>query len=124
MGFIFVGANITSNSWIAYLFSVKKQRRFGNEVNGVGALDAVPNALGQPSKFVFQKLVPGCFTGAHNDMAKFLKSTGDGVNDGIGLETAKVIGCIGVYGAYGCWLLMAAVEERVPGRVGRDEMWQ
>ena len=48
MGFRFVGANITNNSWIGYLFSVERHRRFWNEVNGVGAVDVVPNALVQP----------------------------------------------------------------------------
>ena len=42
MGFRFVGANITNNSWIDYLFSVVRHRRFGDEVNGVGAVNAVP----------------------------------------------------------------------------------
>ena len=57
-------------------------------------------------------------------MEKFLKSTGDGVNDGIGLEKVEESGCIGVSGADECWLLMATVAERVPGSVRRDEMWQ
>ena len=57
-------------------------------------------------------------------MEKFLKSTGDWVNDSIGLETVKESGCISVSSADECWLMMAAVAERVPGRVRRDEMWQ
>ena len=93
-------------------------------MNGVGAVDVVPKPLGQPSKFVCQQLEPGFFIGDRNDMAKLLKSTGDGVNEGIGLETAKESGCIGVSGADERWLLMEALAERVPGRVGRDEMWQ
>ena len=88
-------------------------------MNGVGAVDSVPNALVQPSKFIIQKLGPGCFIRAHNEMTKFLKSTGGGFNDGIGLETVVESGCIGVSGADECWMLMAAVAERVPGRVRR-----
>ena len=42
-------------------------------------------------------------------MEKFLKSTGGGVNDGIGLKTVMESGCIGIFGANECWLLMAAV---------------
>ena len=120
MGFIFVGGNITNNYWIGYLFSVERHRRFGDEVNGVGDINAVPNALGQPSKFVCQLLGPGWFIGACNDMEKFLKSTGDGLDDGIGLEKIVESGCIGISGAYECCLLMAALAERVPGCVGRD----
>ena len=56
-------------------------------------------------------------------MAKFLKSTGGGVNDSIGLETVAESGCIGISRADECWLLLEAVAERAPGRVGRDEMW-
>ena len=47
-----------------------------------------------------------------------------GVNDGIFLETVAESGCIDLSGADECWLLMAAVSERVPGCVGRDEMWR
>ena len=54
----------------------------------------------------------------------FLKSTNGGVNDGIGLETVVESGYIGVSGADECWLLMAAVAERVPYSVGRDDMWR
>ena len=57
-------------------------------------------------------------------MTKFLKSTGGGVNDDIGLEKVAESGCIGVSVANDCWLLMAAVVERVPGSVGGDEMWR
>ena len=56
-------------------------------------------------------------------MAKFLKSTGGGVNDSIGLETVAESGCIGISRADECWMLLEAVAERAPGRVGRDEMW-
>ena len=56
-------------------------------------------------------------------MEKFLKSTSGGVNDGISLETVGESCCIGVCGADECWLMMAEVAERVPGRVGRDDMW-
>ena len=89
-------------------------------MNGVGAVDSVTNSLVQPSKFVWQLLLTGCFIRARNEISKFLKSTGDGVNYSIGLETVAESGCIGVSGANECWLLTAAVEERVPGRVGRD----
>ena len=57
-------------------------------------------------------------------MAKFLKSTGGGVNDAIILETVTRSSCIGVSGADACWLLMAEVAERVPGCVRRDDMWR
>ena len=87
MNFIFVGAHIKNYSQIVYLSSVERHCRFWDEVNGVGAIDLVPNALGQPSKFVFQQLGPGCFIRARNEMAKFLKISGGGVNGGIGLET-------------------------------------
>ena len=53
-----------------------------------------------------------------------MKSTGGGVNDSIGLETVAESGCIGVSGANECWLLVASVVERVPGRVGRNDMWR
>ena len=69
-------------------------------------------------------MVPGYFIRDRNEMEKFLKITSDEVNDGIGLETVKESGCIGVSGADECWMLMVAVVERVPGHVGKDEMWQ
>ena len=119
MDFIFVGANITNKYWIGYLFSVERNCRFWDEVNGVGAIDAVPNSLVQLYKLFFQRLVPGCFIGERNEMAKLLKNTNDGVNGGIGLETVAESGCIGVSGADECWLPMAAVAERVPGSVGK-----
>ena len=80
--------------------------------------------MGQLSKLIFQRLGPGYFIGSHNEMAKSLKSTGGGVNDGIGLETVAESGCIGVSGADEYWLLLVEVAERVPGRVRRDDMWQ
>ena len=40
------------------------------------------------------------------------------------LETDAESGCIGVSGVDECWLLMAAVVERGPGRVGRDDLWR
>ena len=83
MNFIFVGAHIKNYSQIVYLSSVERHCRFWDEVNGVGAVDLVPNALGQPSKLVSQRLGPGCFIGARNEMVKLRKSTGDGMNDGI-----------------------------------------
>ena len=46
------------------------------------------------------------------------------MNDGIGLETVAESGCIGVSGADECWLLVAPVVERVPGRVRRDDLWR
>ena len=57
-------------------------------------------------------------------MEKFLKSTGGGVNDSIGLETVTESGCIGISGADECWMLMAAVVEMVLGRAGRYDMWR
>ena len=57
-------------------------------------------------------------------MEKSPRSSGGGVNDGIVLETVTESGCIGVSGSDECWLLMATVAERVPGRVGRDDMCQ
>ena len=57
-------------------------------------------------------------------MEKFLKSTSGGANDGIGLETVAESGCIGISGADEFWLMMAAVEEMVPGPIGRDDMWR
>ena len=124
MDFIFVGANITNKYWIGYLFSVERHCRFWDEVNGIGAVDSVPNALGQPCKFISQRLVPGCFIEARNEMATLLKSTSGGVNDGLGLETVVESGQIGISGADECWLLMAVVTERVPGPVVRDDMWR
>ena len=59
-------------------------------MNGVGDVDVVPNDLGQPSKLVYQLLVPGSFIRSRNDMEKFLKSAGDGVNESIGLKTVSV----------------------------------
>ena len=56
-------------------------------------------------------------------MEKFLKSTGGGVDDSIGLKMVAESGCNGVSGADECWLLMVAVAERVPGRVRRDDRW-
>ena len=56
---IFVWAHITNNSWIGYLFSVKMHFLFWDEVNGIGTVDSVPNALGLPSKFISQRLGPG-----------------------------------------------------------------
>ena len=99
MGFRFFGAHITNNYFIDDLFSVERHCRFGDEVNGVGAVDSVPNALVQPSKLFCQKLGPVCFIGAHNDMAKFLKSTGGRVNESIGFETVAKSGCIAVSSA-------------------------
>ena len=118
MSFRFVGAYITNNSWIGYIFIVERHRRFQDEVSGVGSVNAVPNALVQSSKFVCQRLVPRYFIRARNNMVKFLNSTDGGVNDGIVLETES--GRIGVSGADEFYLLMAAVTERVLGRVGRD----
>ena len=40
------------------------------------------------------------------------------------LETDAESGCIGVSGVDECWLLMVVVAERVPGRVGRDDIWR
>ena len=124
MGFRFVGAHITNYYWIGYIFSLERHCRFWDDMNGVGAVDLVPNVFGQLSNFISQRLGPGCFIGARNDMVKLMKIAGGGMNDRIGLKTVAESGCIGVSGADESWLMMAAVAERVTGRVGRDDMWK
>ncbi len=95
MYFCFLGPECTYKASICD-FAVTGNFVFGNEGNGVCALDAVGDALGASTKFVGGRVKPIGFGGWVGDEGTVLHTVAcDGIDDGVGKGVVgEVVGCL------------------------------